>query len=70
MTSHMKNPRFLFILFLFSSLHLMLFAEEGTLKERLEDVDKLFGNDPGIQKIVEFIQAGSDRRVCVPRSSE
>lgn len=48
----------------------MLFAEEGTLKERLEDVDKLFGNDPGIQKIVEFIQAGSDRRVCVPRSSE
>ena len=47
----------------------MLFAAEGTLKERLEDVDKLFGTDPGIDSILKFIRTSSDRSLCVPRNS-
>ncbi|MEZ5774416.1 MAG: acyl-ACP--UDP-N-acetylglucosamine O-acyltransferase [Hyphomicrobiaceae bacterium] len=45
----------------------MLFSSEGTLMERLEDVEKLFGGDPGVQMIVGFIRAGKDRSICVPR---
>lgn len=44
----------------------MLFAKEGTLMERVEDVDKMFGTDPGVKKILDFIRADSDRSLCVP----
>ena len=45
----------------------MLFATEGTLLERLEDVDKMFSDDALVQRIVEFIRADSSRSFCVPR---
>ncbi len=44
----------------------MLFASEGTLKERLEDVDKMFQENPLVRQIVEFITSHSDRSFCVP----
>ncbi|MEL6422854.1 MAG: acyl-[acyl-carrier-protein]--UDP-N-acetylglucosamine O-acyltransferase, partial [Pseudomonadota bacterium] len=44
----------------------LLFATEGTLKERVEDVEKMFGEDPGVQKILGFIRTESDRSLCVP----
>jgi UDP-N-acetylglucosamine acyltransferase len=47
----------------------LLFASEGTLMERLEDVDKMFPNDPGVQRIVAFIRAETDRSYCMPRNS-
>lgn len=45
----------------------MLFATEGTLLERLEDVDKMFSDDAHVQRIVEFIHADSNRSFCVSR---
>ena len=47
----------------------MLFSEEGTLKERLEDVEKMLGADVGVSRIIAFIRNASDRSLCVPRTS-
>ncbi len=47
----------------------MLFSEEGTLKERLEDVENMFGADVGVSRIIAFIRNASDRSLCVPRTS-
>jgi UDP-N-acetylglucosamine acyltransferase len=47
----------------------MLFATEGTLAERLEDVDKMFPQDVPVQRIVQFMRADSSRSFCVPRSN-
>jgi UDP-N-acetylglucosamine acyltransferase len=47
----------------------LLFAEEGTLKERVEDVAGEFGSLPLVQEIVTFIREGSDRAICVPREN-
>lgn len=44
----------------------MLFSNEGTLSERLEDVDKMFGTDPGVAQIIDFIRSESGRSLCVP----
>ena len=46
----------------------MLFATEGTLLERLEDVEKMFDDDPQVQRILQFIKAESSRSLCVPRN--
>jgi len=45
----------------------LLFAEEGTLRERLEDVASLFADNADVMNIVEFIRAESDRAICMPR---
>lgn len=47
----------------------MLFASEGTLMERLEDVDKMFSANPLVRQIVEFIASHSDRSFCVPNNN-
>ncbi len=47
----------------------MLFATEGTLSERLEDVDKMFPEDAAVQRIVQFMRADSSRSFCVPRNN-
>jgi UDP-N-acetylglucosamine acyltransferase len=47
----------------------MLFASEGTLKERLEDVDKMFPENALVRQIVEFISSHSDRSFCVPSNN-
>lgn len=46
----------------------MLFAREGTLAERLEDVDRMFGKDAEVSKIIAFIKSKSDRALCVPKN--
>ncbi len=46
----------------------MLFSNEGTLKERLEDVEKMFAGDPCIERVAQFIRAESDRSLTVPQS--
>ena len=45
----------------------MLFAPEGTLKERLADVEAEFSGDANVRKIVVFIREGGDRAICTPR---
>lgn len=46
----------------------MLFAEEGTLNERVEDVAKMFSEDENVMKIVNFIQADTKKALCTPRT--
>lgn len=45
----------------------MLFAPEGTLQERLEDVAKLFEQQPQVMEIVNFVRA-STRSICTPQA--
>jgi UDP-N-acetylglucosamine acyltransferase len=45
-----------------------LFGPEGTLKERLADVEEEFGDDPNVRKIIDFIRAGGERAICTPRT--
>jgi len=45
----------------------LLFADEGTLSERVADVTAEFAGHTAIQEIVAFIRAGGKRSVCTPR---
>jgi UDP-N-acetylglucosamine acyltransferase len=47
----------------------LLFANEGTLQERLEDVATEFRDHPQVQEVIDFIRAGGDRSICTPRAS-
>lgn len=49
------------------SAYRMLFAEEGTFQERLEDVTQLFANSPQTMEIISFIRADATRPLCMPR---
>ena len=44
----------------------LLFAPEGTMAERLEDVAKLFIDNELVMEIVRFIRADSSRAICQP----
>lgn len=46
----------------------LLFAEEGTLGERLSDVADMYGDNQAVMEIVDFISSDSSRPVCLPRS--
>jgi UDP-N-acetylglucosamine acyltransferase len=48
----------------------LLFADEGTLKERVEDVATEFESHPLIHEILDFIREGGDRAMCVPHTVE
>lgn len=45
----------------------LMFADEGTLLERIEDVAAEFASHTIVQEIVGFIRAGGKRSVCTPR---
>ncbi len=45
----------------------LLFAQEGTLKERVEDVAAEFATHPQVHEILDFIREGGDRAICTPR---
>ncbi len=44
----------------------LLFADEGTLSERVEDVASEFASHPLIHEILDFIRVGGERAICVP----
>ena len=44
----------------------LMFAPEGTMKERLADVAATFGDNEPVMEIVDFIQADSSRSICQP----
>jgi UDP-N-acetylglucosamine acyltransferase len=46
----------------------LLFAAEGTLKERVEDVAAEFAAHPEVHQILHFIRDGGDRAICMPRN--
>ncbi len=45
----------------------LLFAQEGTMTERLADVSELFNEIEPVMDIVDFIQAESSRPICQPK---
>jgi UDP-N-acetylglucosamine acyltransferase len=47
----------------------LLFANEGTLKERVEDVAEEFSSHPLIHEVLDFIRGGADRAICTPRET-
>ena len=46
----------------------LLFAEGGTLRDRVEAVAGRFGDKPEVMEIVDFIRTEADRAICMPRS--
>jgi UDP-N-acetylglucosamine acyltransferase len=47
----------------------LLFAQEGTLAERVEDVAEEFAKHPTVHEILDFIRDGGDRAICTPREA-
>jgi UDP-N-acetylglucosamine acyltransferase len=47
----------------------LLFAAEGTLMERVDDVAQEFSGQPIVDEIIAFIRAGGKRSLCTPSSS-
>jgi UDP-N-acetylglucosamine acyltransferase len=45
-----------------------LFGPEGTLKERLADVEAEFAGDANVRRVIDFIREGGDRALCTPRA--
>ncbi|HJM50715.1 MAG TPA: acyl-ACP--UDP-N-acetylglucosamine O-acyltransferase [Alphaproteobacteria bacterium] len=45
----------------------LLFAQEGTLQERVEDVAELFPDNLPVRDVVEFISNENSRALCQPR---
>ena len=50
------------------SAYRMIFASEGTLRERVEDAAELFKTDKLVQDVVSFISASTDRPILLPRN--
>lgn len=48
----------------------MIFASEGTLRERVEDAAELFKDEKLVQDVVDFISSSSDRAICMPRNGQ
>ena len=47
----------------------LLFAEEGTLLERVDDVADEFRDHPTVMEIIAFIRAGGKRSMCTPKNA-
>ncbi len=47
----------------------LIFANEGTLAERIADVGEEFAKHPIVHEILDFIRANSDRSICTPRET-
>lgn len=48
------------------SAYRLLFADEGTFQERLEDVAQIYASSPEVMEIVDFIRADANRPLCLP----
>jgi UDP-N-acetylglucosamine acyltransferase len=44
----------------------LLFADEGTFQERLEDTAQTYAASPEVMEIIEFIRADASRPLCLP----
>jgi UDP-N-acetylglucosamine acyltransferase len=52
------------------SAYRLLFAEEGTFQERLDDVARVFSGAERVMEIVDFIRADANRPLCLPRNDD
>ena len=48
----------------------LLFAQEGTMAERLADVEEIYHDNEVVMEIVGFIRADSSRAICQPRPGD
>ncbi|NQU61463.1 MAG: acyl-[acyl-carrier-protein]--UDP-N-acetylglucosamine O-acyltransferase, partial [Rhodospirillales bacterium] len=48
----------------------LIFAEEGTFTERIQDVSELFPENEPVMEIVNFIQAETSRSICQPKKMD
>ena len=48
----------------------LMFAEEGTMSERLDDVFESFNNHEAIMEIVDFLRSDSSRAICQPKAEQ
>jgi len=46
----------------------LLFAEEGSMAERLVDVSEMYNENVAVMDIVDFIRGDSSRSICQPRT--
>lgn len=46
----------------------MIFSNEGTLRERVEDAGKIFEDDPFVQQVIAFIQRPSSGTLMLPKN--
>jgi len=46
----------------------LLFAEEGSMAERLVDVSEMYKENEAVMEIVDFIRSDSSRSICQPRT--
>jgi UDP-N-acetylglucosamine acyltransferase len=46
----------------------MLFAEEGTMAERLKDTAEMYRDNKAVMDIIDFIRSDSNRSICQPRA--
>jgi UDP-N-acetylglucosamine acyltransferase len=44
----------------------LLFADEGTFQERIEDTVRDHGSSPEVMEIIDFIRADASRPLCLP----
>lgn len=48
----------------------LIFAEEGTMAERIQDVAELFPDSKPVRDIIDFITADSSRAICQPKMKD
>ena len=48
------------------SAYRLLFADEGTFQERVEDTARVFSDSAAVMEIVDFIRADANRPLCLP----
>jgi len=46
----------------------VLFSQEGTLQERMEDAAEMFKENSGVNEIIEFIRSNNSRAICQPKN--
>ena len=48
----------------------LLFANEGTMSERIKDVAEMFAEVEPVMEIIDFVTSDSSRSFCQPKSED
>ena len=48
------------------SAYRLMFAEEGTFQERIDDTAAAFGQCAPVMEIIDFVRADANRPLCLP----
>lgn len=48
----------------------LMFAQEGTMAERIEDVLETYSGHEGVMEIIDFIRSDSSRAICQPKAEQ